>query len=93
MSVPERAENCGQQRSPTGNPNGIRRGYAQVDPLPETTCDETPCLAGDCVESSQVSSAGPNAGNAPLTSPLAIMGARWHARAEFHSSAGATSVA
>ena len=27
--------------------------------VPETTCDETPCLAGDRVESSQVSFAGP----------------------------------
>jgi hypothetical protein len=58
-SVPDRAETCCRQRSPTGTGNGLRRGHAQVDPLPETTCDETPCLAGDCVESSQVSSAGP----------------------------------
>jgi hypothetical protein len=33
--------------------------FVQVDALPETTCDETACLPGHCVESSQVSSAGP----------------------------------
>jgi hypothetical protein len=30
--VPERAENCGHQRSPTGNPNDLQPGHAQVDP-------------------------------------------------------------
>jgi len=35
-SVPEQAENYGQQRSPMGNPNGLRPGHAQVDPLRET---------------------------------------------------------
>jgi hypothetical protein len=37
MSVPERAENCGHQWSPTGTVNGLRSGQAQVDPLRETT--------------------------------------------------------
>jgi hypothetical protein len=37
MSVPERAENCGQQRSLTGTANGLRSGHVQVDPLRETT--------------------------------------------------------
>ena len=65
----------------------------QADPLRKPTCDETPRLAGDCMEIVAGVFGWPNAGNAPLTSPLAIMGARWHARTEFHSSAGATSVA
>jgi hypothetical protein len=36
-SMPERAENCGHQRSPAGTVNGLRSGQAQVDPLRETT--------------------------------------------------------
>ena len=36
-SVPERAENYGYQRSPRGDMDGLRPGYAQVDLLPETT--------------------------------------------------------
>ncbi len=35
--VPERTENCGRQRSPKGNPKGVRSVHAQVDPLRETT--------------------------------------------------------
>ena len=35
--VPERAENCGRQRSPTGNPNGVRSGHTQVDPCAKRT--------------------------------------------------------
>jgi hypothetical protein len=35
-SVPERAENRGHQRSPTGIVNGLRSGQGQVDPLRET---------------------------------------------------------
>jgi hypothetical protein len=35
--VPERAENYGHRRAPTGNPNGLRAGHVQVDSLPETT--------------------------------------------------------
>src|SRR5215469_12328365 len=35
--VPERAENCGLQRSPTGNTNSLLHGRVHVDPLPETT--------------------------------------------------------
>ena len=50
-------------RKNCGHPRPVRTTFnlrtAEVDPLPGTTCDETPCLAGDCVESSQVSSAGP----------------------------------
>jgi hypothetical protein len=36
MSVPERAENCGCQRSLTDIANGLRSGHIQVDPLRET---------------------------------------------------------
>lgn len=36
-SVPERAVNCGHQRSSTGIANGLRPEDTQVDPLPETT--------------------------------------------------------
>jgi hypothetical protein len=36
-SVPERAENCGHQRSPAGTRGGPRSGQEQVDPLRETT--------------------------------------------------------
>ena len=36
-SVPERAGNCGHQRSPMGTANDRRLGHAQVDPKPETT--------------------------------------------------------
>jgi len=36
-SVPERAENCGRQRSPVDSANGPRSGLGQVDPLRETT--------------------------------------------------------
>jgi 4-carboxymuconolactone decarboxylase len=36
-SVPERAENCGYQRSPAGTANVPRTGHAQLDLLPETT--------------------------------------------------------
>ncbi len=41
----------------------------------EQACDETPCLARDCVGIVAGVFGWPNAGNAPLTSPLAIMGA------------------
>ncbi len=44
-SVPERTENCGRQRSPKGNPNGVRSVHAQVDPLRETTF-QAACHAG-----------------------------------------------
>jgi hypothetical protein len=36
MSGPERAENCGCQRSLTDIANGLRSGHIQVDPLRET---------------------------------------------------------
>ena len=36
MSVPERAGNCGHQRSLKGTANGLRSGQVQVDPLRET---------------------------------------------------------
>ena len=35
IAMPERAENHGHQRLPTGNPNPLQAGYAQVDPLHE----------------------------------------------------------
>ena len=37
MSVPERAANCGHQRSLTGTANVLRSGHGQVGPLRETT--------------------------------------------------------
>jgi len=36
-SVPERAENCGYQRSLTDTANGLRSGHGQVGPRRETT--------------------------------------------------------
>ena len=36
MSVPERAENCGRQRSLTDMANSLRSGHGLVDPLRET---------------------------------------------------------
>ena len=36
MSVPERAENCGRQRSATGTANSFRSGHGLVNPLRET---------------------------------------------------------
>jgi hypothetical protein len=36
-SVPERAENCGRQRSSTGIANDLQPSYLEVDPLPERT--------------------------------------------------------
>jgi hypothetical protein len=36
-SMPERAENCGHERSVTDTSDGLRSGQAQVDPLRETT--------------------------------------------------------
>ena len=39
--VPVQTENYGHQRSSTGSTTGLRPGHVQVDPLPETTCDET----------------------------------------------------
>lgn len=36
MSVPERAENSGHQRSLTDTANGLRSAHVQVDPLRET---------------------------------------------------------
>jgi hypothetical protein len=37
LACQKRAENYGHQRSPMGNPDALRTGHAQVDPLPETT--------------------------------------------------------
>ncbi len=71
--MPEQAGNWSHQRSPTGNPDRLRPGRAQVDPLPDwLLCG---IVAGVFC--------WPNAGNAPLTRPLAIMGDRWHARPSF----------
>jgi len=38
--VPERAEYDSHQRSAMDNPNGLRPGYVEFDPLRETTSQE-----------------------------------------------------
>ena len=62
-TCPLRARSAGQRRELTVTPGQpdtpAHLRYRQADPLRKPTCDETPCLPGHCVESSQVSSAGP----------------------------------
>ena len=60
----------------TGSPRQALSGSSR------RTCHETPCLAGHCGIVAGVFG-WPNAGNAPLTRPLAIMRAHPHARPEF----------